>query len=110
MSVETLAAALIDMADRRTSGVVQRDVPRIDVGTVMSVESGKPSRIRITSMQLTLEDDDFTVVDGYTFAKGDAVVVVPLASGGFLALGGAFSGVDSGASALNAYLNAAVFG
>jgi hypothetical protein len=91
MSLDRLAAALVNMADTRTAGGVQRDVQRIDIGRVTSVESGKPSRIYVSSMQVAIEDDDFDVLDGYTFAKDDNVVVIPLASGGFFILGGSLT-------------------
>lgn len=79
-SFDTLATSLIAMADARSTGQIEMSAPRIDIGRVIS---SSPVRVKVLSLQLTLEEEDFTTAHGYTPAVGHVVVVMPIYSGGY---------------------------
>lgn len=78
--VDSLAASLISMVDTRSDGNIDRSVPKIDIGRVVS---SNPLRIKIEGLRLTLEEEDFVTAHGYTPSTGHVVLVLPVFSGGF---------------------------
>lgn len=79
-SVDNLAASLIAMVDDRSGGNIDRSVPKIDIGRVIS---SNPVRVNIQGLRLTLEEEDFVTAHGYTPTVGHVVLVIPVFSGGF---------------------------
>jgi hypothetical protein len=82
-SLDNLAASLIAMVDDRSGGNIERSVPKIDIGRVIS---SSPVRINIQGLQLTLEEEDFVTAHGYTPTVGHVVLVIPVFSGGFFVM------------------------
>lgn len=79
-SADKLASLLVQLADSRSTGNMEREAVRIDTGRVASAN---PVTIKLNGLRLTLEEEDITTAHGYTPAVGHTVIVFPLYSGGF---------------------------